>query len=200
MGQNFTNFAFTPGVRHAQEHYGSRAAGERMENGPDRFRLSDEERDFIGSLDFFFLATVGSNGWPYVQYRGGAKGFLRVLDDQTLGFADFRGNRQFVSVGNINDGGRVALILLDFPRRERLKIWGTARVEDAADKPEQAARLSDPDYAGRVERLVTISVQAFDWNCHQHIRPRYTEEEVVADIEHFLSLVAPEEGCERCDS
>ncbi|MCG8600779.1 MAG: pyridoxamine 5'-phosphate oxidase family protein [Verrucomicrobiales bacterium] len=200
MGQNFTNFAFTPGVRDVQEKYGSRTIGERMENGPDRFLLTGEEKSFISSIDFFFLATVGSNGWPYVQYRGGPKAFLRILDERTLGFADFRGNRQYISVGNIMDESKVALILLNFPRRERLKIWGVAKVEDAADNPELTESLIAPDYPGHVERLITISIEAYDWNCQQHIRPRYTEEEIIADIERFQSHVAPEEGCERCAS
>ena len=186
MNQNFTRFAFTGSVRAAQEKYGSRANYERMEAGPDRFLLTDQEKDYIPTLDFFFMSTVGENGWPYVQYRGGPRGFLKVLDDRTLGFADFRGNRQFISVGNINSGGKVALILLDFRRRERLKIWATAEVEDAGENPELAARLGDPDYPGKVERLITLRIEAYDWNCPQHIVPRFTEEEIAADISRFL--------------
>ena len=131
MNQNFTKFAFTPSVKDAQEHYGSRKNYERMESGPDRFLLTGKEKDYIPTLDFFYIATVGENGWPYVQYRGGPKGFLKIIDDRTLGFADFRGNRQFISVGNINSGGKVALILLDFTKRVRLKVWATATIKDA---------------------------------------------------------------------
>ncbi len=197
MNRNFTKFAFTPSVREAQEHYGSRANYERMENDPDRFLLTGKEKSYIPTLDSFFMATVGENGWPYVQFRGGPKGFLKILDDRTLGFADYRGNRQYISVGNINSGGKVALILLDFARRVRLKIWATATVKDAGDDPELASRLADPDYGAKVERLITLTIEAYDWNCPQHITPRYTEEEVMADISRFM----PEkiESCESCD-
>ena len=186
MGQNFTDFAFTPSVKEAQEHYGSRNNYERMEDDPDRFLLTDQERDYISSLDFFFMATAGENGWPYVQYRGGPKGFLKILDDRTLGFADYRGNRQFISVGNINSGGKVALILLDFTRRVRLKIWATATVKDVADDPELAKRLRDPEYPSKVERLITLTIEAYDWNCPQNITPRYTEEEIKANPDLLL--------------
>ena len=185
MGQNFTDFAFTPSVKAAQEHYGSRANYSRMEDDPDRFLLTDNERDFLPTLDFFFLATTGENGWPYVQFRGGPKGFLKILDDRTLGFADYRGNRQYISVGNIQSGGKVALILLDFARRVRLKIWATANIADAIDDPDLAGKLADPAYPAKVERLVTLTIQAYDWNCPQHITPRFTEEEILADIGRF---------------
>ena len=159
-----------------------------MEDDPDRFLLTAKEKEYIASLDFFFMATAGENGWPYVQYRGGPAGFLKVLDDRTLAFADFRGNRQFISVGNINSGGKVALILLDFPRRVRLKIWATAEVQDVEENGELAEMLGDPDYKAKVERLVKLKVEAYDWNCPQHIKPRYTEEQVVAEIERFQAL------------
>jgi predicted pyridoxine 5'-phosphate oxidase superfamily flavin-nucleotide-binding protein len=188
MNQNFTKFAFTDSVKDAQEHYGSRANYERMEGDPDRFLLTDQERVYIPSLDFFFLSTVGENGWPYVQYRGGPKGFLKILDDRTLAFADFRGNRQYISVGNINSGGKVALILLDFQRRVRLKIWATATVQDAEENPDLAAKLSDPSYKAKVERLVTLTIEAYDWNCPQHITLRFTEEEIYADPNRFLPV------------
>ncbi len=190
MSQNFTKFAFTDSVKDAQEHYGSRANYERMEQGPDRFLLTEKEKAYIPTLDFFFMSTVGENGWPYVQYRGGPKGFLKVLDERTLAFADFRGNRQFISVGNIISGGKVALILLDFQQRVRLKIWATATVQDADENPELAARLSDPSYRAKVERLVTLTIEAYDWNCPQHITPRFTEEDVVADLARFLPVEA----------
>ncbi|MDF1860396.1 MAG: pyridoxamine 5'-phosphate oxidase family protein [Verrucomicrobiales bacterium] len=189
MGRNFTDFAFTPSVKEAQEHYGSRKNYERMEEDPDRYLLTNQEKDYIPSLDFFFMATTGENGWPYVQYRGGPKGFLKVLDDQTLGFSDYRGNRQYISVGNINHGGKVALILLDFPRRIRLKIWATATVVDAEDDPDLAARLRDPEYPSKVERLITLTIQAYDWNCPQNIKPRYTGEEIAENLEELLPEV-----------
>lgn len=197
MGQNFTDFAFTPTVKVAQEHYGSRSSYQRMEDDPDRFLLTEQEKEYIPTLDFFFMSTVGENGWPYVQYRGGPKGFLKVIDDRTIGFADYRGNRQFISVGNINSGGKVALILLDFPRRERLKIWASATVTDAPDDPELASKLVDPGYKGKAERLISLRVEAYDWNCPQHITPRYTAEEIAANIEQFLP--AEDTSCENCD-
>ncbi|MGI9240899.1 MAG: pyridoxamine 5'-phosphate oxidase family protein [Verrucomicrobiales bacterium] len=186
MNQNFTKFAFNPAVKEAQRRYGSRANYQRMEDDPDRFLLTEQEKLYIPTLDHFFLSTVGENGWPYVQYRGGPQGFLKILDDRTLAFADFRGNRQYISVGNINSGGKVALILLDFARRVRLKIWATATVQEAAEDPELAALLSDPSYKGKVERLIRLSIQAYDWNCPQHITPRYTEEEILADPTQFI--------------
>lgn len=197
MNQNFTQFAFTPSVKAAQEHYGSRPNYERMESDPDRFLLTDKEKAYLPTLDFFFMATTGENGWPYVQFRGGPKGFLKILDDRTLGFADYRGNRQFISVGNINSGGKVALILLDFAQRVRLKIWATATVVDAEEDPELTARLSDPDYSGKVERAITLTIEAYDWNCPQHITPRFTEEEITADISRFLPPA--DESCVNCD-
>ena len=197
MSQNFTTFAFTPSVKAAQEHYGSRSSYERMERGPDQFLMTERERQYIPTLDFFFMATVGETGWPYVQFRGGPRGFLKILDDRTLGFADFRGNRQYISVGNLASGSKVALILLDFARRVRLKIWASATVKEADEDPELAARLSDPGYDARIERLITLTIEAFDWNCPQHITPRFTEEEVLEDLSRF----APEkiESCEHCD-
>jgi len=143
------------------------------------------------------MSTVGENGWPYVQYRGGPEGFLKILDDRTLGFADYRGNRQYISVGNINSGGKVAMILIDFPRRVRLKIWATATVVDAVGDPELAETLSDADYKAKVERLVLLTIQAYDWNCPQHIRPRFTEEEVLANLARFIEV--EEKSCDPCD-
>ena len=145
-----------------------------------RTEVGAEEAEFIAERDSFYMATVGENGWPYVQYRGGPKGFLRVLDASTLGFADFRGNRQYVSVGNLRADDRVSLILVDYPRRRRLKILGRARAVDAAQDPGIVAHLGDPAYRARVERGIVIAVEAFDWNCPQHITPRFTEAEIGA--------------------
>tara|TARA_R110002096_G_scaffold164099_6_gene331792 strand:+ start:4059 stop:4670 length:612 start_codon:yes stop_codon:yes gene_type:complete len=186
MPQNFTQFAFTSSVKEAQEHYGSRKSYERMEQDPDRFILTDRETSYIPTLDFFFMATAGENGWPYVQFRGGPKGFLKILDERTLGFADFRGNRQYISVGNINSGHNVALILLDFAHRVRLKIWATATVQDPAENPDLTTKLADPGYDAKIERLITLTVQAYDWNCPQHITPRYTEEEIRENPSRFF--------------
>lgn len=124
------------------------------------------------------MATVGENGWPYVQFRGGPIGFLKVIDDQTIGFADYAGNRQYISVGKIKSGGKVSLILLDFARQVRLKIWASATVIEASEDPELADKLSDPDYSSKVERLITLTIEGYDWNCAKNITQRYTIEEM----------------------
>ena len=185
MARNFTEIAFTPSVRREQERNQSRRQYARMETGSFEFnRLTDRERHFIEARDTFFMATVGENGWPYIQHRGGPKGFLKVLDERTLGFADFRGNRQYISVGNLRADDRVALILIDYATRRRLKLWARAEVIALHDNPDRVARLADPEYGAKVERGIVLRVEALDWNCPQHITPRFTEEEVV-------DLVAP---------
>jgi predicted pyridoxine 5'-phosphate oxidase superfamily flavin-nucleotide-binding protein len=185
MNQNFTKFAFTKGVKDAQERYGSRDAYLRMEQAGDRYLLTDRESEFIRARDSFYMATVGENGWPYVQFRGGPQGFLNVLDERTIGFADFRGNRQYISVGNLNDNGRVALILMDYPGRKRLKIWATAKVTDVQGDPELGTALTVEGYDAKVERAIVLTVQAYDWNCPQHIVPRYTSTEIAHEIAHL---------------
>lgn len=177
MTHRFADLLWTPEVAAAQERYGSRAAAQRMQaHGGPHDRLTEDEADFIRGRDGFFLATVGSSGWPYVQFRGGPPGFVHVLDPQTIAWADVRGNRQYVSVGNLGADDRIALILLDYPTQTRLKVLGRARVADVADDPELAARLDVGD--GRVERSIVVTVEAFDWNCPQHITPRFSAEQV----------------------
>lgn len=188
MGQNFATLTFTDSVKAAQERYGARRNWDGEENEPDRFLLTEREIPFIAERDGFYQATVGENGWPYVQFRGGPKGFLKILDDRTLGFADFRGNRQYLSTGNINATQKAMLFLMDYANRKRLKIWTTAAITDAADDPELAEKLIVPDYRGKVERLVVHTIQAYDWNCPQHITPRYTKEE-------FMEAVGDEVSC-----
>src|SRR5450432_2021840 len=181
MGRAFAEIAFTPSVKSAQSRYGSRRANQSFEDAEDREdELSEMEREFIESCDSFYQATVSETGWPYVQFRGGPPGFLKVIDSKTLGFADFRGNVQYLSVGNINADGRIALILMDYPNRRRLKIWGRASIVHEADEPALLAALKVPGYKARVERAIVIRVEAFDWNCPQHITPRFTEAEVKA--------------------
>lgn len=135
MNRNVTALAFTDSVKAAQGRYGSRESYARMERSGDRFLLTDREVEFITTRDSFYMATVGENGWPYVQFRGGPRGFVRVLDQGTIGFADFRGNRQYISVGNLTDNARAALIMMDYPRRQRLKTWATECVIDRATTP-----------------------------------------------------------------
>jgi ferredoxin-NADP reductase/predicted pyridoxine 5'-phosphate oxidase superfamily flavin-nucleotide-binding protein len=179
MPRAFSQIAYTPSVRAAQARYGSRDANTGFDADPNsRNTVSERELEFIPTVETFFMASVGENGWPYVQHRGGPKGFLKILDERTLGFADFAGNRQYISTGNVAHDDRVALILIDYAKRRRLKIWGRARIVHENDEPDLIARLEVPTYRARVERGYVITVEAFDFNCPQHITPRFTEEEI----------------------
>lgn len=188
MPRRFAQLTFTASVKAAQARYGTRAQAERYADSEQaNAELGAREREFIAARDSFYLATVSDTGWPYVQHRGGRPGFLQVLDAKTLAFADFRGNRQYQSVGNLGGNDRVCLILVDYAQRRRLKLLGHARVLDPADAggPEP-----DPDLfrrvqaaaagtgAAEVERVLLIAVEAFDWNCSQHITPRFSEREL----------------------
>lgn len=189
MGHRFAELAFTPAVKAAQERLGSRAAYRRLEEGegPHHDRLGPAEAAFLAARDSFYLATVSETGWPYVQHRGGPPGFLKVLDERTLGFADFRGNRQYVSLGNLARDDRVALILVDYPNRRRLKLLGRAR---PTEEPVVLARLEPPGYPARVERGFLVAVEAFDWNCPQHITPRFTAAEIAAAVAPLRARIA----------
>lgn len=179
MPRAFAEITFTPTVKAAQLRYGSREANLGFEHAQDRRdRLGADEAAFIHQRDGFYQATVSENHWPYVQFRGGPAGFLKVLDDRTIGYADFRGNRQYLSVGNLAANSRIALILMDYPNRARLKLWGTARIVHAQDDAETIARLEVPSYRARVERGILITIEAYEWNCPQHITPRYSESEL----------------------
>jgi predicted pyridoxine 5'-phosphate oxidase superfamily flavin-nucleotide-binding protein len=181
MSKGYDDIAFTEDVRRIQERYGSRTFYDRRRmrraraNGStDGDALSDAEREYLAERDSFYLATVSQTGWPYVQFRGGPAGFLRVLDDNTVGWADFRGNLQYISTGNLAANDKVALIVMDYPYRQRLKIYGHARVAYLEDEPELIARLTVPEYEAVVQRAVVVAIEGFDWNCQQHIMPRYT--------------------------
>ena len=179
MTENFTELAFTESVKAQQEKYGTRTAYSRMERGGKfRNQLTWQEQRHVEDRDGFYLSSVGENGWPYMQFRGGPKGFLKVIDDNTLAFADFRGNGQYISTGNFIDNNKTVLFLMDYPNKKRLKIWAEAEVLDAADHPELASQVVLSDYEATVERIIVFKVQAFDWNCPQHITPRYTQEEI----------------------
>jgi predicted pyridoxine 5'-phosphate oxidase superfamily flavin-nucleotide-binding protein len=181
MPRKYPALAFTQSVKAAQEHYGSRRQAERLESmSMDDQQLSLSEIAFIGERDGFYLATVGESGWPYLQFRGGPKGFLKALDTRTLAYADFRGNRQYISTGNLRADERVSLFFMDYPNRKRLKLFARAEVHDAGERPDLVARLADPGYPSKIERVVLFHVVAFDWNCPQHITPRYTAEEFAA--------------------
>ena len=179
MARKFAEITFTPSVKAAQTQYGSRAANQRFEFADDPGdALGEVEAAFIEARDGFYQATVNENGWPYVQFRGGPRGFLKVLDGRTIGYADFRGNIQYLSVGNLNANDRIALILMDYPNRRRLKIWARARIVHHDEDPELLARLEAPTYRARVERAVVMTIEAVDWNCPQHITPRFTAAEI----------------------
>jgi predicted pyridoxine 5'-phosphate oxidase superfamily flavin-nucleotide-binding protein len=183
MGDRFAEIAFTPQVRAAQERQGSRRSYARLEGGaPNHDRLGEREAAFIAQRDSFYIASVGETGWPQLQHRGGPPGFVRLLGERLIGFADFRGNRQYVTVGNIATDDRVALFFMDYPNRARLKLLGRARAIDPATETRTMAALALPGYAATVERGILIAVEAFAWNCSQHITPRYTE----ADVAHAI--------------
>ena len=174
-----TDIAFTPAVKAIQEQKGSRASYAKMqERGGFADKVTEDLAGFIAERDSFYMATSSAKGQPYIQHRGGPKGFLKVLDNKTLAFADFAGNKQYISMGNLSENDRAQLFLMDYPNRQRIKIWGRARVVDG--DPELLERLVDPDYQARPERVFLFHIEAWDVNCPQHIKPRYTVEELEA--------------------
>jgi predicted pyridoxine 5'-phosphate oxidase superfamily flavin-nucleotide-binding protein len=179
MGNRFAEIAFTPAILAQQEANGSRASYARfLEGEPWNDRLGPKETEFIAARDGFYLASVGETGWPYVQFRGGEPGFLHVLDERTVAWADFRGNRQYVSVGNVTGNDRVSLFLMDYANRKRLKILGRLEIRQPGADEGLASDLAVPGYKAVVERAIVVRVAGFDWNCPQHITPRFTLREV----------------------
>jgi uncharacterized protein len=181
MSARYGTIGFTSNVAAVQQRYGSRSFYARhtaraAQVGGDE--LGSHEQEFLSERDGFYLASVSESGWPYVQFRGGPPGFLRVVDARTIGWADFRGNLQYISAGNLAGESRVAIIAMDYPGRRRLKLFGHARVALSEEDPELIAQLTQPDYDAVVERAVVVSIDAFDWNCPQHITPRYTIDEL----------------------
>ncbi|HEY0307638.1 MAG TPA: pyridoxamine 5'-phosphate oxidase family protein [Acidobacteriaceae bacterium] len=171
-------------MKRLQERYGSRRQYERMEqSGASQDSLTAFEEEFLGQRDSFYWATTGVTGWPYVQHRGGPKGFLKVIDDRTLAFADFRGNKQYITTGNLQSDNRVAMIFVDYPRQARLKILGRVETFEAEQADVWLERVRVPGYDAVIERVFLIHIEAYDWNCPQHITPRYTAEEV-RDVLH----------------
>jgi predicted pyridoxine 5'-phosphate oxidase superfamily flavin-nucleotide-binding protein len=181
MASKFLDLTVTDSVRQAQDHYYGKSPS--LAGAPDRDTLTDEETEFIQSRDSFYMATVTENGWPYLQHRGGAPGFLRVAGPNLLAFPDYKGNRQMLSTGNVAVNDRVNLFLMDYPSRNRLKILGHARVEDAREHPELVAQFAEPAMQKMVERIFFIEVVGFNWNCSKYITPRYT----VAEIEEAVA-------------
>ncbi|MES2393978.1 MAG: pyridoxamine 5'-phosphate oxidase family protein [Acidobacteriota bacterium] len=184
MPQSFYEIAFTPDVKAEQQKHGSRAQYERMQKlRAGEHTLGPDEQHFISLRDSFYMATVTETGWPYIQHRGGAPGFLHVLDPTTLAFADLRGNKQYISVGNLHHEDRVALFFMDYPNQTRLKILGRAEaIEPGPERSTLFETLRPPNPADVVERAILIHVEGFDWNCPQHITPRYTEAEIAREL------------------
>ncbi len=188
MALKYLELAMTESVRRAQKHYYGRAVN--IAGTPERDPLTQDEAAFIAERDSFYIGSVSESGWPYIQHRGGPLGFLQVIDETTLAFADYKGNRQLLTTGNVSVNDRVSLFLMDYPNRARLKILGHARVEDARAHPELVAQLADPKMQSAVERLVFIDVVSFDWNCPKYITPRYSAEEVEEYVEPLKTRIA----------
>lgn len=184
MARNYASVAFTAEVKALQEKYGSRKAYAHLEKKASKTGLTDFEKNFIQNRDSFYMASSGENGFPYIQHRGGEKGFLRMIDPVTLGFADLRGNKQYISVGNIITNPKVSLILVDYAHQARLKIYAEAETVEIAGRPDLANLIIPQDYEGIAERIVLLRITAFDWNCPKYITPRYT-------IEEIYEMVAP---------
>lgn len=183
MATNYASLAFTDQVKVLQEKYGSRASYERMEKRQVIDGLSENEVHFIRERDSFYMATIGENGFPYIQHRGGPKGFLKVIDRNTIGFIDFSGNKQYISVGNLATHKNTSLILMDYAAQARLKVYARTEIVALNAKPEWANLFTLENYAARPERILVFHIQAYDWNCPQHITPRYTAEEVEEALE-----------------
>lgn len=194
MGHKLAEIAFTDTVRQLQEADGSRKSYARMEAGADSNNiLTDRESAFIGMRDSFYMATVGETGWPYVQHRGGPAGFVSVIDSKTLGFPDFSGNRQFVSTGNLQVDDRVSLFFMDYPNRTRLKMLGRV---NTSDDPAILERFALDGYTAKIERTFLIEVAAFDWNCPQHITPRFTAEDLESVVAPLQARIAELEAAQ----
>lgn len=178
MAKNFASLAFTNSVKAMQEKLGSRAGYARMEKNNYVDGLTENEMDFIAQQDSFYMASFGENNFPYIQHRGGPKGFVKVLSAKRIGFIDFRGNMQYISVGNIAGNNNVALIMVDYPSKSRLKILAKAEIVELKDDPALYDLLNLSGYKFKPERMMILNIEAYDWNCPQHITPRYTVEDI----------------------
>jgi len=176
---NYHQLAFTDAVKELQELNGSRTSYARMEDRSSVDGMSAAERDFIEDKDSFYMASIGTNGFPYIQHRGGPKGFIKVLDERTLGIVDFSGNKQYITVGNAATNSKVALFIMDYPRKARLKLYAEIRIVELSENKALFDMIDPAEYKHKAERMMLFDIKAFDWNCPQHITPRYT----LADIE-----------------
>jgi predicted pyridoxine 5'-phosphate oxidase superfamily flavin-nucleotide-binding protein len=200
MAKGFMDIATTPSVEAAQIANGSREFNAEMAARRVFDRFDEEAVDFIATRDSFYIATVSETGWPYIQHRGGPPGFLKVLDERTLGMADFAGNRQYLTVGNLAASDKAALFLMDYRRRGRMKIFARAEAVDLSLRPDLAARLATRGYRARIERGLLFRLEAYDWNCSQHITPRYSIAEVeqaVAPLRERLQALEAENAALR---
>ncbi len=189
MAPIVSDIAFTPAVKAQQERKGSRASYARMETARGwSDRVTPELEAFIAARDSFYFGTASAEGQPYIQHRGGNRGFLKVIDESTLAFADYTGNRQYISIGNLSENDQAYLFLMDYPNQRRIKILG--RDEVVEDNPELLQSLLDPDYRARPERAIVFHIEAWDTNCPQHIHPRFTEEELAPLIDGYKQRIA----------
>jgi len=189
MRQYSSDIAFTPAVKGIQTDKGSRSSYVRMEKtGSWMTTVTPDLEAFLADLDMFYLGTSNAEGQPYIQYRGGSPGFLKVVDEKTLGFADFGGNRQYITLGNLSENPRAFIFLMDYARSQRIKLWGKARVIDS--DPALLERLRDPTYPGKVERAILFEIEAWDVNCPQHIHKRFSQQQVAPVIEQLQNRIA----------
>lgn len=203
MAHKFADIMFTDAVKSIQIDYGSRKMYTRMEQGTADYNnlIGPNEAAFISARDSLYMATINETGWPYVQHRGGPVGFVKILDEKTIAMPDFRGNRQYVSVGNLTKDDRISLFFMDYPNKTRLKILGRVALV-GLDKPDIITKLQMPDYRGHIERGFVIKIEAFDWNCPQHITERYTLPDIeksvcvlqdkITDLESQLANLKPQ--------
>lgn len=188
MRHSSSDIAFTPAVKMIQTQKGSRHSYARMEqSGGWQTSVTPDLAEFLAGLDMFYLGTSNAKGQPYIQYRGGSPGFLKVIDEQTLGFADFRGNRQYITLGNLSENPKAFIFLMDYANSRRVKLWGTARVIEGDTDLEQ--KLRDPQYPGKVERAILFTIEAWDINCPQHIHKRFSQEQLVPVINRLQSRI-----------
>jgi len=196
MSARYHQLAFTPNVKAEQVAHGSRDLYARCDGAPEvPDPITEAETAFIGARDSFYMATVGETGWPYLQHRGGPPGFVKVLDDHTLGMSDFRGNRQYISVGNLKSDDRASLFFMDYANKHRLKALATVKRVDLTEDTDLAEKLTLPNYRAKVEHALIFTIAAFEWNCPAHITPRYSEAQIapgIRDLHEQISLLQAE--------
>lgn len=175
---NYHKLAFTDAIKKLQEEHGSRGGYDHMEGRSSVEGLSYDEISFISERDSFYMASFGANEFPYIQHRGGPAGFIKIIDEKTIGIVDFAGNKQYISLGNVSQHNKVALMLMSYPQRARLKIYAEIEIKELKDFPDLYEELKPQDYKFRPERMMVFNIKAFDWNCPQHITPRFTAAEI----------------------